>query len=193
MPKIVDHDQRRKELADAVLRVVARAGVNAVTVRSVAKEAGWSTGVLTHYYGGRAELLLGALRRAAAITQRRFEAARGADDELAQLLEGVLPLDERRLALNRIFLFFYAEAATDEAVRAEIAGYLANWRTDVAEAVERAHPALDAVAAAATLVALADAVSMHAIFDPAVMAQLRAASPVPGWLELITKEASIAG
>jgi AcrR family transcriptional regulator len=194
VPKIVDHDQRRKELADAVLTLVARVGVNGVTVRSVAEEAGWSTGVLTHYYGSRAGLLLAALRRAAAVTRRDYQ-----QGPLTELLEGVLPLDERRLALNRIFLFFYAEAATDEEIRREIAGYLANWRADVEAAVRhaQAHGALDAARdpreVAALLVALADAVSMHAIFDPAVMEQLRSRSPVPGWLETFGERSAVVG
>jgi AcrR family transcriptional regulator len=173
--------------------LVARTGINAVTVRTVAEESGWSTGVLSHYYGGRADLLLGALRRAAAVARKHFEESLAgfSGDGVAQLehiLESVLPLDERRLALTRIFLFFYAEAATDEDVRVEIAGYLANWRHDVAKAIGRAQdegridPAQDPAALATAFVALADALSMHAIYDPAVMRQLRKRSPVSTWI-----------
>lgn len=57
MPKIVDHDARRVELAEAVGRVIARDGVNEVSIRSVAAEAGWSSGALRHYFTTRAELL----------------------------------------------------------------------------------------------------------------------------------------
>ncbi len=64
MPKIVDHDERRLALADAVLALIAREGISAVTTRAVAEESGWSTGVLNHYFGSRHELLLAALRRA---------------------------------------------------------------------------------------------------------------------------------
>ncbi|MEV5705652.1 TetR family transcriptional regulator C-terminal domain-containing protein [Actinoallomurus sp. NPDC052274] len=57
MPKIVDHEARRMEIADAVGRVIARDGVNEVSIRSVAAEAGWSSGALRHYFTTRAELL----------------------------------------------------------------------------------------------------------------------------------------
>ena len=57
MPKIVDHEVRRRELAEAVWRVIVRDGVGDVSIRSVAAEAGWSSGALRHYFSTRAELL----------------------------------------------------------------------------------------------------------------------------------------
>lgn len=57
MPKIVDHDQRRRELAGAVQRVIARDGVAEVSIRTVAAESGWSSGALRHYFATRDELL----------------------------------------------------------------------------------------------------------------------------------------
>jgi AcrR family transcriptional regulator len=48
MPKVVDHEQRRGELAAAVWSLASREGLEAVTVRRVAEEAGWSTGALVH-------------------------------------------------------------------------------------------------------------------------------------------------
>ena len=40
MPKIVDHEARRAELAEAVWRLASRDGLEAVTLRGVAAEAG---------------------------------------------------------------------------------------------------------------------------------------------------------
>jgi len=57
MPKIVDHEARRTQLADAVGRVIVREGVNEVSIRSVAAEAGWSPGALRHYFTTRDEML----------------------------------------------------------------------------------------------------------------------------------------
>jgi AcrR family transcriptional regulator len=193
MPKTVDHDERRKDLADAVLAIIARTGINGVTVRAVAQEAGWSTGVLTHYFGNRHEMMLGALRRAAAVTGRRQaevvrRAERDAVTTLETILDEVLPLDAERLALTRIFLFFYAEAAAEDAVRQEIGGYLANWRRFVEETVRRAqadgalHPSHDPADAADALVALTDGMAVHALFDDRLLADLRAGSPVPAWI-----------
>ena len=46
MPKVVDHEERRRELAHAVWRVIRRQGVDRASVRTVALEAGWSPGAL---------------------------------------------------------------------------------------------------------------------------------------------------
>ena len=46
MPKEVDHNERREELLEAVWRVIARDGMEGTTIRGIAKESGWSTGVL---------------------------------------------------------------------------------------------------------------------------------------------------
>lgn len=199
MPKLVDHDERRSEIADAVLRIVARAGIPAVTVRAVAEESGWSTGVLTHYFGNRRGMLLGALRRAAEISGQHHKTIAAQNDGLARLegaLVEALPLDERRLALGRVFVFFYAEAATDESMRTEIEGYLAVWRKFVANAVRAAQRQglIDArvkpAVAAAQLVALTDGWSIHALLDGSVMADLNRLSPVRSWIELLSSPAT---
>ena len=61
MPKVVDHDRRRAELSEALWRVALRDGFDAVTVRSVALESGWSAGALRHYFPDKAEMVLFAV------------------------------------------------------------------------------------------------------------------------------------
>lgn len=46
MPKQVDHDERRREIATAVLRLVTTGGVEAASLRTVAGEAGVSMGAV---------------------------------------------------------------------------------------------------------------------------------------------------
>ncbi|MFD3683747.1 TetR/AcrR family transcriptional regulator [Nocardiopsis sp. NPDC058631] len=108
MPKIVDHEQRRRELAEALWRVIAGSGPTAVSIRSVAAEAGWSPGALRHYFQTREELLVFAMnlsedRVTARITS--LPAAQPADmpltDRVAQYAEQLLPLDETRRAEYR--------------------------------------------------------------------------------------------
>ncbi|GAT88424.1 AcrR family transcriptional regulator [Paenarthrobacter nicotinovorans] len=135
MPKIVDHAQRRLDLADAALALVASEGVAAVTTRLVAKKRGWTIGVINHYFKSRHDLLLAALRRPGEIPGKVHEDLDeqnlDAMEKLRRLVKSFLPLDERRLALTRIFLFFYAEGAAEETARTEIAGFLARWRSVV--------------------------------------------------------------
>ncbi|MDF5758307.1 TetR/AcrR family transcriptional regulator [Spongiactinospora sp. TRM90649] len=185
MPKIVDHDQRRAELADAALDVIARDGIRAVTLRTVAEAAGWSTGVLNHYFKSHNDLLVGALRRAAEIQGRMFRQLRNdlstdPMQRLRQLVESVLPLDARRVAMTRIFLVFYAEAAASPEAREEVADYLHNWRRVLERVITEAQEAgqlpahLDPAALAVELVALSDGLAVHAILDGQVLKRLTA-------------------
>jgi AcrR family transcriptional regulator len=138
MPKLVDHDERRRDIAHAVLRIVARGGVRAADIRSVASEAGWSAGVITHYFSDKQALLAGALREAAEDVAGRMKAIfarRSGVARLKAMLEAGMPLDEERAATCRIFYHFASEGLSDPAFMTEIAGYYAAWRGAVADAV----------------------------------------------------------
>ncbi|MBT8080239.1 MAG: TetR/AcrR family transcriptional regulator; helix-turn-helix transcriptional regulator [Gammaproteobacteria bacterium] len=71
MPKIVDHDAQRLLFAEAAMRLIAQNGLEGVTMRAVAAEAGLSYGSLFHYFASKDELLMYAVRRVtSAQTQR---------------------------------------------------------------------------------------------------------------------------
>ncbi len=57
MPRTIDRDQRKAELAEAVWRIVVERGIGAVSVRTVAQEAGVAVGSLRHVFPTRTELL----------------------------------------------------------------------------------------------------------------------------------------
>ncbi|MCM6776408.1 TetR family transcriptional regulator [Nocardia sp. CDC159] len=116
MPKIVDHDARRRELAEAVWRVIARDGVDAVSIRAVAAAAGWSTGALRYYFTTRAELLAFACEQ---VIDRVTERIEGMDriDNVPEWVRAVLretmPLDERRHIEASIAFSFVALGLAD--------------------------------------------------------------------------------
>lgn len=62
MPKIVDHDVQRENFAAAAMRLIARLGIEGVTMRAVAAEADLSYGSLFHYFDSKDELLMYAVR-----------------------------------------------------------------------------------------------------------------------------------
>jgi AcrR family transcriptional regulator len=79
MPKIVDHEESRAELAEAVWRAVVDLGIESATVRTVAETAGWSVGRLSHYFASKDDLLEYAIAYIGGVMQRRF------DERLAKL------------------------------------------------------------------------------------------------------------
>ena len=108
MPKIVDHEQRRRELAEALWRVISESGPTAVSIRTVAAEAGWSPGALRHYFQTREELLVFAMNLSEdRVTERitRLSAEQSPDmpltDRVAEYAEQLLPLDGTRRAEYR--------------------------------------------------------------------------------------------
>jgi AcrR family transcriptional regulator len=120
MPKVVDHEQRRRELAEAVWRVIRRNGVDGASVRTVAQEAGWSAGALRHYFHTQSELLEFAIELAAERIRQRVAAVELADDPrraVEQLLSELLPLDDERRAENEVWLAFTARALIDPQLR----------------------------------------------------------------------------
>ncbi|QKD81360.1 TetR/AcrR family transcriptional regulator [Thermoleptolyngbya sichuanensis A183] len=56
MPKIVDHEEYRKELLSKCFEVIAEKGYNAVTMRQIAQRVGVSTGTLYHYFPSKESL-----------------------------------------------------------------------------------------------------------------------------------------
>lgn len=191
MPRLVDHSERRKQICDVLLDIVSEAGITAATIREVADRSGWSTGVIGHYFHNRQDLLLGGLRRAAELLAEHNTRVLNTLSGLAameQILEGSIPLDKRRLALCRIFFFFYAAGMTDDELRQELESYLLGWRKSVARAIREAQAQgdlpeeLEPKRIAADLVGLADGLSIHSLLDPRVMAQLQEHSPVRYWI-----------
>src|ERR687886_364195 len=90
MPKRVDHQQRRRELADAVWRVVAREGLDGTSLQLVADQAGWSIGSLRHYFASKAELLpVDTARREEAVVWLAFIARATTDPTLGPVAEDV--------------------------------------------------------------------------------------------------------
>ena len=132
MPRLVDHDARKRELLDASLALVASEGIEAATLRRLARAADCTTGAITYYFEGRDALLVAMLRRAHQTTGARMlrAAGRGASprDRLWAVLMEALPLDPERLAEWRVWLAFWGAAAGNPALVEENLARYAEWR-----------------------------------------------------------------
>ena len=72
MPKIVNHELQREKFAQAAMRLIARHGLEGVTMRAVATEAGLSYGSLFHYFASKDELLMHAVSHLMSLQTQRF-------------------------------------------------------------------------------------------------------------------------
>ncbi|MGN5731633.1 TetR/AcrR family transcriptional regulator [Arthrobacter psychrochitiniphilus] len=87
MPKIVDADDRRELVADAVFRVMQERGMTQASLRNVAAEAGLALGSVRHYFENQAELMEFAFR----VNSERIHLR--ALDKLVELEETELPTE----------------------------------------------------------------------------------------------------
>jgi AcrR family transcriptional regulator len=100
VPKVVDHEQRRRLIAIALWRIAARQGLEAASLTEVAAEAGVSKGMVQHYFRTRDEMLLFAIRHADERLRDRIERRLAAQSEpqpaaaLRALALALLPTDE---------------------------------------------------------------------------------------------------
>ncbi|GAA2544322.1 TetR/AcrR family transcriptional regulator [Pseudonocardia hydrocarbonoxydans] len=125
MPRSVDHDARRSELAAAVWRLVADAGMEAVSLRSVAAEAGVSMGRVQYYFPTKDDLLLHGLREAHRRMESRIAArlakqggAAGEREVLLAVLDELLGGHPETRDAIRIHTFFAARAGRDDRLAA---------------------------------------------------------------------------
>jgi len=174
MPKAVDHEARRAELLAATWRVIARDGIEGATVRRISREAGYSTGVLTHYFQNKEDVLRTALQAAFSETRTRMETGSAEARGLVALRNAALaelPLDEELRRSCEVRLGFWARATADESFAADQRARYFELRRTFARLLEEAGTAgelradLDFEAEAERLVALCDGVAVQALFD----------------------------
>lgn len=129
MPKIVDADQRRELVADAVFHVIAERGLTQASLRNVAQTAGLALGSVRHYFDDQAELMEFAFRvNSERIHVRALdklevleaeELPAGLDalvEQCTGVLAELLPLDEARRADAVVHMEYMLDARTNAAL-----------------------------------------------------------------------------
>jgi len=110
VPRHVDHEQRRRDIVDATLQVLAKQGTRGMSFRSVAQEMGGSTTLVTHYFPTQKDLLNEVTSQALAAwdieTQEIDAQTEDPLDRLVLLLHWLVPITELGMMqeLSRIHL-----------------------------------------------------------------------------------------
>ena len=169
MPKIVDAERRRAEITDATARLIARSGIEAVRMRDVAAEAGWTTGAVAHYFTDKRELLLTTFQESLAsrLSLRPERALASPIEQLWASLEGALPLDPHRRRHWMVTIACCSQAVGDAELAdahrdayQEFVGHIGGLCVAAGLAPAEASGEL-----AAQLIALADGIAIQALFD----------------------------
>jgi AcrR family transcriptional regulator len=92
----MSNEDRRIEVAKAAWKVIVREGLDRTSMRAIAQELGSSTGVVTHYFRDKEELILFALEQVfkdVIEVMRACAKTQGGVDRLEQMIFAALPLE----------------------------------------------------------------------------------------------------
>jgi AcrR family transcriptional regulator len=175
MPKRVDHEARREELVLAAWRAIAARGIDEVTIREIARESGYSSGVLAHYFKNKDDLLAHALQLSHKRIRKRYDAdmqAPTAIEALKAVLLDNLPLDEQRDLEMRIEMSFWARALRSESLHEIQEDESEILRARLGELIEKAQeegaisPDHDREMVLEMIGSIIDGISLHAMLYP---------------------------
>lgn len=168
-----DHEARRRDVSAAVWRVLAAQGFGGLTLRAVATEMGATTGLLTHYFPSKKDLVAHALtlldeRRTAT---RRGDTGPGGLGALRTLLLDILPSTPQAAADNRIWVGSWDAALADPGLTAGHADRYARSRERIRHQVREAQrlgelPSADADDLAAAILSFTLGLVVQALFSP---------------------------
>jgi len=179
VPAATDHDARRRDVSEAVWRVLARGGFGGLTLRAVAAEMGASTGLLTHYFPSKDALVRHALQ----VAEERTAIRPRRDGGLRAALLDVLPLDAASTTMNRVWVSSWDAALGDpELGKAERARYR-RWRARLRPLVEKELPAGDPDDLVATVAAFTHGLVVQALFDPRAFPRARQMALLDAFLD----------
>ena len=195
---------RPDDLTDALVRVVVREGLDRVSIRTVAAEAGVSIGTVQYHFATKDDLLLAAYRRVInQVTERALAAAAGARSQaefVRTLLLQLLPLDGVREAELRVGIAFSARSVHAPPLAelyAEANGALVDALTRaLRDAVTRGETPEDEdpERAARQLAALADGLAWHLACAPGALSAADAVAALDARLaELFPRDGPPAG
>ncbi len=131
MPRVVDHEERRHELAEAAWRVIVKHGLEGTTTRLIAKESGYSAGVLAHYFESKDAILLEALRISHDGVDRRIREAvddKEGFDALRTFCIEVLPISEQPARETHLEMSFWSRALVNDELRSVQRSESSRWR-----------------------------------------------------------------
>ncbi|MEV0714911.1 TetR/AcrR family transcriptional regulator [Asanoa sp. NPDC050611] len=172
-PARTDHDSRRQDVSEAVWQVLAAHGFGGLTMRAVASALGSSTGLVTHYFAGKRELIAHALDILEARTAARPRLAPPAPGLAAlrtQMLN-ILPLTPEGAAMNRIWVGSWDLALSDPDLFAAQTLRYDRIRAGLRDSIEEAQrlgelPDDDPGRLATTALAFTHGLVVQALFDP---------------------------
>ena len=191
MPKKVNHAERREEFLQAAYRIIKREGFAGVTVRAVAKEAGFTTGALVHYVDSMDQLLVEASEYAARNVRARMLEMEQLPDSLISMREVLylaLPSDEDKRGNWNYWLGFWERSVHNAAVREVTHVRYTEWLKRTSRMIRRAQnagdiaPDVDVRLASRACIALIDGIATMTLRSGTKLSPTQQRELVDAWM-----------
>lgn len=141
MPKVVDHEARRRDFIEAAYQTILEEGLARTTVRAVAERAGYTTGALVHYFADKDELIRHVLEENGNAVRDRMRSAQRAwrgRRALREVLLEALPTDKSSGSSWRIWLALWYHSEESAAMRQEERRRYREWIGRISEILDEA-------------------------------------------------------
>jgi AcrR family transcriptional regulator len=192
VPKIVDHEARRRDFIAAAYATIMEEGLARTTVRAVARKAGYTTGALVHYFKDKDELIREALDYFGNEVRGRMRSAQGAQTGRAALRETLvesLPTDARAASSWRVWLALWYHSESSADMRDEERRRYREWIGRLARMIEESKllgelpTSVDAREEARMLVALVDGLGVQYLMAGRRMGAVQMTAAIDRYLD----------
>lgn len=169
MPKIVDKEEMRNAILDAVTRVYTAKGYHAATIADVAEEAGLGKGTLYLYFKNKEAMTTALVERHFASIEETYMSAPLPDslDAFIKELSATVSIPDEHARFIRVFFEVFGPSFASEAFTKNIADFFERMGAHYAKAITHLQAAgevregIDAVLFGRALASLIDGIILH--------------------------------
>ena len=167
--------ERRAEIVSAAGRLIEQKGLEGASLRAIARELGCTTGVLTHHFVSKEDLLHAALDALFRPSDKRLATASMGADRLAgirNMLLFILPVSKANQAAARLWLRIVLRAVVDQSLAFDYRRRYGTIRLGFKKLLEDGQKAgefrqdFDPAVEADLLFAIVDGLIIHALAEP---------------------------
>ncbi|NQY13122.1 MAG: TetR/AcrR family transcriptional regulator [Henriciella sp.] len=169
MPKIVDHEERRRAIASAAVEAIASNGLSGVKLTDIGRMAGVTTGSIAHYFSDKDAVLAAALEEVC--TRLFIQIGQPDNPPTVAEIASALPVNDEKRKEWKVWLAYWGRAPHAPALAQIHRQYYAEIETAVAEDMEDIHP--DPHMAAAAIIAAVDGIGTRATLEPDLWPEAR--------------------
>ncbi|MFS0883218.1 TetR/AcrR family transcriptional regulator [Metabacillus niabensis] len=200
MPRIVNHEKKRKSIADAAWNIIKKEGTEKASIRRVAIEAGMSAGALRHYFSTKDEMLLFIMDYYLEEGKKRSQSKSWSENPLQAVEEVLLelvPIDEEKKIETSVWWILALQSLTSDTLK-EKKDEMTNGTYELANSMIEIL-VLKGILSDSTnvkleksrLAALIDGLSIHALLRPDVYSPEKVKEVIRYHLETLCNESQL--